>query len=874
MRRRADIEHSADLSALAARLRALATPLLEREITLPAQKPLLSQDGGVCPADGSRLVFDPYGPHAHRCPECGDRVAGERHDRAWAWRFHLWLSERCIHLALLGTLLEVPALATRARELLEAYAALYPTVPNRDNVLGPTRLFFSTYLESIWLTQTVIAASLLDDGGEMRARLEPVVRESAGLVASFDEGIINRQVWNDVALIAAGRWLGEDALVEKGSEGRHGLRAQLLDGVTPDGLWFEGENYHFFALRGLLLGAELLDGTGVDLYGDPDTGCRLAAMYVAPLQTVLPDLTLPARGDAPFGVSLRQPRFAELFELGWRRTGDPRLAGLLHQLYGSSLPVPDDGGAADIAEQEVNRAPGRVTRDALSWKALLWMDAERPPPAVVPAPAAALDLPGAGIAVLRPSATRYVSVECGGGPGGHGHPDQLHLTLFDRALLLGDFGAGSYVNPSLHWYRSTLAHNAPGWAGRGQEGRDAWCAAMDVRDGWAWCRVEARELFGPTSAAARSILTGDVYTVDVVEVSAADEVLVDLSLHPLGAVGSVAASADRLRVEGPERVWEIFIARRSGEQVLEGVGPGPPTLHLADGTPLRFLVRRAAGSGRWVQVYARDEGVVRAVRCAHDAVHVRRADGREDRITVGPGRAAIETADATVVLQGVRSRPERAAPPAAPARMRVFCPVVERAPEPDGSWEGLVPIALDRDRYRRAEAPYGARGPFAARVALYRLGDRVGLVVRVAKRDVTFRAANAVDPALDNETPEIHSDGIQCYLGADAWEGYVVVPEPGGSDVRVRAVEGTAGDPSRVDGRWAETPDGYAVCVAVRVDRPLARGARFPVNVVVNEMYPERQRRAGQLVLSGGVGTVYLRGDREDPASAAEAEVT
>jgi hypothetical protein len=62
--------------------------------------------------------------------------------------------------------------------------------------------------------------------------------------------------------------------------------------------------------------------------------------------------------------------------------------------------------------------------------------------------------------------------------------------------------------------------------------------------------------------------------------------------------------------------------------------------------------------------------------------------------------------------------------------------------------------------------------------------------------------------------------------------------------------------------------------VLVRVDRPLAPGTRFPTNVVVNEMYPERQRRAGQLVLSGGVGTVYLRGDREDPASAAEAEVT
>jgi hypothetical protein len=40
------------------------------------------------------------------------------------------------------------------------------------------------------------------------------------------------------------------------------------------------------------------------------------------------------------------------------------------------------------------------------------------------------------------------------------------------------------------------------------------------------------------------------------------------------------------------------------------------------------------------------------------------------------------------------------------------------------------------------------------------------------------------------------------------------------------------------------------------------------VQVVVNDMAPERTRRRGQLVLSGRVGEhIYLRGDREYPAS-------
>jgi hypothetical protein len=40
----------------------------------------------------------------------------------------------------------------------------------------------------------------------------------------------------------------------------------------------------------------------------------------------------------------------------------------------------------------------------------------------------------------------------------------------------------------------------------------------------------------------------------------------------------------------------------------------------------------------------------------------------------------------------------------------------------------------------------------------------------------------------------------------------------------------------------------------------------FSLDVIVNEMSPDRERRRGQLVLSGGHGEwVYLRGDRQDP---------
>src|SRR2546427_9622707 len=127
-----------------------------------------STDGGVCPDDGAPLVFDPWSPHAHRCARCGRTFTGERHDRNWARYQHLWLAERAAHLAALAALDGNEAAGARAAEILRAYARTYMRYPNRDNVLGPSRLFFSTYLESLWLCSYLAAAVLLRESGRDR----------------------------------------------------------------------------------------------------------------------------------------------------------------------------------------------------------------------------------------------------------------------------------------------------------------------------------------------------------------------------------------------------------------------------------------------------------------------------------------------------------------------------------------------------------------------------------------------------------------------------------------------------------------------------------------------------------------------------------
>jgi hypothetical protein len=113
---------------------------------------------------------------------------------------------------------------------------------------------------------------------------------------------------------------------------------------------------------------------------------------------------------------------------------------------------------------------------------------------------------------------------------------------------------------------------------------------------------------------------------------------------------------------------------------------------------------------------------------------------------------------------------------------------------------------------------------------------------------------------------------VQCYTGRERWAGFLVVPDPETGTVRSRPVAGTAARPEEVGGECRRTAEGYEVLVRLRTGADLRRRDRLRFAAVVNQMLPGRERRAGQLALTGG-GWVYLRGDREPPESALTAEI-
>lgn len=895
--RRVEIDSAPELTALLRRLVARAGPVLERMPPVPGWKARLTADGGMCPDDGAHLDFDPWSAALHRCPRCGKVFSGERHDWAWAHYQHLWLAERAAQLATVATCAGRDDAAARANELLRAYQG-YLEYPNRDNVLGPGRLFFSTYLESIWVGNYLASASLLREGGLLDEATIDVVGmvadEAANLIGEFDEGLSNRQTWHNAALTAIAVWFEDEELASRVIEGRSGVLAHLLHGFGEDGMWYEGDNYHLFALRGQLLAMRWARQAGVDLLADARLADRLTRALRAPAVTALPDLTFPARKDSRFGVSLAQPMYLELWEIGLARVESQNKSGgglwsWLRQLYAS--PAPKAQTFDSYLHEAGEPTPMRQrTRADLSWWALLEMMPSLPPNTPSWAPGSTF-FEGQGLAVIR-QGDRYASLECGGYGGGHGHPDRLNLVLHANGeYWLPDFGTGSYVARDLFWYRSTLAHNAPRLDGASQPVGTAVCENFEESGDWTWVRGRYGEL-------ARTLVAGPSYLLDLVELAATEDHLLELPWHVGGRVEMKPAGTWTTAVLEGEFVQRVeqFVPESGEPVVIHSCGAGSASLniHLAsDGDLLRVVAPGAPDPSLPVQFYvARARG--RALRLlavlestgGQSSVRDVRLDGAsyEVETTAGVDRhlATVEGWEVRTPAQTVRLRGSRRAAASfeplvlqeRPLLAHAIAVQVAEVPALDGTLDGFdpsEPFHLDHeDQYRRSEEPYAGPEQFSATAFANCTDQGLYLAVEVVKPEIFPRDPSAPALRLDNEPDDIHVDGIQVYLRLPpegTVHGFLIVPSSQDGSLIARAVTGTDALVDTVRGRWQATETGYRLTVAITPPgwSELRSGEPVGFDLLINEKRSDSQRRAGQLVWSGRGGWVWLRGDRQDP---------
>jgi hypothetical protein len=188
-------------------------------------------------------------------------------------------------------------------------------------------------------------------------------------------------------------------------------------------------------------------------------------------------------------------------------------------------------------------------------------------------------------------------------------------------------------------------------------------------------------------------------------------------------------------------------------------------------------------------------------------------------------------------------------------------------PRPVVTLDARAPVLyypLRREHYRRSEESWEEAGRPRAIVALDVADGELRVMVEVEPSSLLFAPADATNE-MDNEHPDVNGDGVQLHMAvADRTFGWRLVPEAERPDLRVNEVPGFGGGP-KIRARWRRTDEGYVVECALELPPDVAQGATpFALDVIVNETAPGRERRRGQLVMSGGAGEfVYLRGDRQ-----------
>ena len=787
------------------------------------------------------------------------------HDRAWILPYQLWLAERALQGALFHLLRGDATSARFARDVVRACAERYLTYPNQDNVLGPTRLFFSTYLESIWLLQICFTADFLAAAGDhatAEIARDRIVEPSSAIIAGYDEGMSNRQVWNNAALIAASLLLGRERDIDALTHGPCGVEAHLSGALLADGTWYEGENYHQFALRGLWYCVTMLEVAGVTLRDDLCE--RFQRAFATPFVTALPDFTMPSRKDSQYAVSLRQWRLAELTELGFARREDAMLGGALARMYEEKGDRQDTGRARSTADVERNSPGTRLTRADLGWRALLHALPDLP--ALRPFALRSALLESQGYAVFRRDGHVYVGFECGQSGGGHGHPDRLNVTLYQgQTRWLDDFGTGSYVHPSLHWYRSTLAHNAPLVNGASQPLHDARLVAWDEREGLGWI-VAQFDIPALDARLERAVVVAPEYMIVELRWTAAAPVRVHEPWH-LGGLFP-RADEDHVAPEATSGEWSylrdfrrviapVTDIERDGRRLhyalatppditaLQALAPGQPFARFHE----TLLLQGEGSKGSLCSILAWGDGL-RHSRSAgaltitvRDETHVHRRDERGWHVELHTAGAR-----SSIDLAGFRRTPpgneSQSRPPRVPMRLHRTSTLVYELGEP---------------HYRRSEVNWHDAGKPAASIAIRVERENVEVSMDVRAGDAMFATADAENP-YDNEHPDTMRAGVQLYaMIGDSLHAWMLVPEVSSRTVRARLL---AGDVDRlVESEWHRTPTGYEMRVV------LALGDSFSMDVIVNETVRGRERRRGQLVMSGARGEfVFLRGDRHDSA--------
>ncbi len=475
--------------------------------------------------------------------------------------------------------------ATYARDLLLAYAKLYPTLGRhpvkRSNT--PGRLFWQSLNESVWLVYAIqgydaIADTLMPqqrktiEGGLLRPMADFLSVQSP---ETFDR-IHNHGTWAVAAVGMTGYALGDKEYVQKAlyglkRDGKAGFIKQLDELFSPDGYYTEGPYYQRYALMPFIVFARAIHANDPDLrifeYRDK---VLLRAIYAC-VDLSYAGLLFPVN-DAIKDKGLDTIELRYGIATAYALTGDPTLLSIAQMQHPYVLT--GDGyrlaKAVDAGLSKPYRYRSKVFRDGPSGKQ-------------------------GALVVLRhgeqPDQRALVFKATSQGMG-HGHFDKLTWLFYDNGQeIVPDYGAarflnveqkegGHYLPENESWAKQTIAHNTLVVDERSHFDADLKLAeqhhpellVFESRDGAQITAAVMRDAysgveFRRTMALLNGIVPDHPIVVDVLNVNSKTAHQYDLPLHFTGQIISANpgfdARTDSLRPLGTANGYQHLWLRAS-----------------------------------------------------------------------------------------------------------------------------------------------------------------------------------------------------------------------------------------------------------------------------------------------------------------------
>ncbi len=338
--------------------------------------------------------------------------------------------------------------ASRAGEMLEAYAELYPTLSYHKLGLSPVpgRLFWQTLNESVWLVHVSVAYDCVRDclTEEQRGRIESrlLLPMADFIMTGTDDNranlktfnkMHNHGTWATAAVGMAGMATDRDDLVDKAlygtdKTGKNGGFLQQMDWLfSPDGYFTEGAYYQRYALWPFVIFAQCLDHNRPELAVFKHRDGILSKAFDALFQLSYEGEFMHINDAMEKGLSAQEIVYAAniLFGAEPDNRSIPYIARLYHR---ESIPCV---GGYRLARAIANGAGAEPT-----FRSMVLRDGR--------------DGSEGGFGIIRDTTdglNSALTMKATSHGLSHGHYDKLTMALYDNGSeILTDYGASRFIN--------------------------------------------------------------------------------------------------------------------------------------------------------------------------------------------------------------------------------------------------------------------------------------------------------------------------------------------------------------------------------------------------------------------------------------------